>query len=161
MRALLWEEALTQAWVDLERGMIYRRGRGERETTKRRPVVKIPRRLLAHLRRWRELDRKHEARLRENGEHAQLTTVLHHGGSPLAGKIRTGFEGCVRDAGLSKEITPHWMRHTAATWLMEQGVDMWDAAGYLGMSVATLEKHYGHHRADHHVVAASAIGRRR
>jgi integrase len=161
MRALLWEEALTQAWVDLERGMIYRRGRGERETTKRRPVVKIPSRLLAHLRRWRELDRKHEAHRRQSGEHVQLATVLHHGGAPLGGKIRTGFEGCVRDAGLNKEVTPHWMRHTAATWLMEQGVDAWEAAGYLGMSVATLEKHYGHHRADHLAEAARAIVRRR
>src|SRR5262249_633478 len=102
--------------------------------------------------------RRHEARRRENDENIRLTTVLHHGGVPLAGKIRTGFEGCVRDAGLIREITPHWMRHTAATWLMEQGVDMWESAGYLGMSVTPLEKHYGHHRGDHHAMAANALG---
>lgn len=152
MRALLWEEALTQAWVDLDKGMIYRRGRGERETTKRRPVVKLPPRLLAHMRRWRRLDAARKV---------PPNTVLHHGGEPIAGKIRTGFEGCVRDAGLPKDVTPHWMRHTAATWLMEGGVDMWDAAAYLGMSVTTLEKHYGHHRSDHQAAASRGIVARR
>lgn len=28
---------------------------------------------------------------------------------------------------------------------MRAGADVWDAAGYTGMTVATLEKHYGHH----------------
>ena len=120
--------------------------------TKRRPVVKLPPRLLAHMRRWREMDRRAKA---------APVSVLHHGGEPIAGKIRTGFEGCVRDAGLPAEITPHWMRHTAATWLMEGGVDMWDAAAYLGMSVTTLEKHYGHHRPDHQAAASRAIGGKR
>jgi integrase len=164
MRALLWEEALTQAWVDLDKGMIYRRGRGERETTKRRPVVKLPRRLLAHMRRWRRLDLSRKPpKSNTSGEPVRnaYTSVLHHGGGPIAGKIRTGFEGCVRDAGLPPEVTPHWMRHTAATWLMEGGVDMWEAAAYLGMSVATLEKHYGHHRPDHQAAATRAIGGKR
>lgn len=31
---------------------------------------------------------------------------------------------------------------------MQQGVDRWEAAGYLGMSVETLEKVYGHHHPD-------------
>lgn len=161
MRVLLWEEAMDQAWVDLDRGMIYRRGRGERETNKRRPVVRLPRRLLAHLRRWRALDQGRELELRQDDDGFRLNSVLHHGGRPLAGKIRTGFEGCLRDAGLDLEITPHWMRHTAATWLMEGGADMWMAAGYLGMSVTTLEKHYGHHRPTYQVQAARAISRRR
>lgn len=152
MRALLWEEAVKQAWVDLDKGMIYRRGKGERETAKRRPVVKLPRRLLAHMRRWRRLDSEVlRSVTMPDGSVTKRSplSVLHHGGEPIAGKIRTGFAGCVRDAGLPEEVTPHWMRHTAATWLMEGGVEMWEAAAYLGMSVQTLEKHYGHHRPDH------------
>ena len=160
MRMLLWEESLNQAWVDLDKGIIYRRGRGEKETNKRRPVVRLPPRLLAHMRRWREIDRAREARLQEDDKEFRLITVLHHGGAPLAGKIRTGFEGCVRDAGLDEEITPHWMRHTAATWLMEGGADMWVAAGYLGMSVTTLETHYAHHRPTYQSAAVKAIGSR-
>lgn len=161
MRALLWQESLHQAWVDLDKGMIYRRGRGERETTKRRPVAKLPPRLLAHMRRWRRKDLARTL-LDDAGVErpAPLTTVLHHGGEPIASKIRTGFEGCVRDAGLPEEVTPHWMRHTAATWLMEAGVDMWLAASYLGMTVATLEKQYGHHRPDYQAGVVRAVGRR-
>jgi integrase len=51
------------------------------------------------------------------------------------------------------------MRHTAATWLMEAGVEMWDAVAYLGMSVATLEKHYGHQRPDHQAAVVRALSR--
>lgn len=134
-----------------------RRGRGERETTKRRPVVRLPPRLLAHMRRWRRLDAEREAVAREQDPDFRLVSVIHHGGAPIAGKIRTGFEGIVRDAGLPDEITPHWLRHTAATWLMEAGVDMWLAASYLGMSVQTLEKHYGHHRPDYQAEAHRAF----
>jgi hypothetical protein len=31
---------------------------------------------------------------------------------------------------------------------MQRGADLWDAAGYLGMTVALLEKTYGHHHPD-------------
>ena len=86
---------------------------------------------------------------------------LHHGGNPIAGKIRRGFAGCVRDAGLPDEITPHWMRHTCATWLMEQGAEMWEAAAYTGMTTAVLEKHYGHHRPDYQAGAIRALGGKR
>lgn len=148
MRAMLWEESATQAWVDLDRRMIYRRGREEKDhKTKRRPVVKIPRRLAAHMRRWRRLDLELEARRRESDPDFRLNSVLHHGGESLAGKIRTGFEGIVRDSCLPADVTPHWMRHTAATWLME-GVklpgDLKKAADFLGMSIPVLIGHYGH-----------------
>ena len=42
-------------------------------------------------------------------------------------------------------VTPHTLRHTAATWLMQLGTDPWEAAGYLGMSVKVLIDTYGHH----------------
>ena len=123
--------------------------------------MKLPPRLLAHMRRWREMDRKKLGPSDTDGNSTAVLSVIHHGGRPLAGKIRTGFEGCIRDAGLPSEITPHWMRHTAATWLMERGVDMWEAAAYLGMTVATLEKHYGHFRPDYQGSASSAVASKR
>jgi integrase len=165
---LLWHESPTQAWVDLEDGVIYRRGKDEKDhKTKRRPMVRMPPRLLAHMRRWKAEDEKVQ-QLQDDGEHAATKrrakpaqrprTVLHHGGRPLAGRIRKGFANIVSDAGLDGEITPHWMRHTCATWLMERGVKVWDAAAYTGMSTATLEKHYGHHRPDHQKAARKALG---
>lgn len=42
-------------------------------------------------------------------------------------------------------------------WLMQAGVKPWEAAGYLGMSVDTLIKHYGHHSPDHQEHAACAV----
>jgi len=128
--------------------------------TKRRPVVKLPPRLLAHLRRWRRMDAEREQALRVLDPSARLTHVIHHGGVPLAGRVRTGFEGCVRDAGLEPETTPHWLRHTAATWLMEAGVDVWLASAYLGMTPETLIKVYGHVRPDYQAEAAGSFGRR-
>lgn len=147
VKRLRWSESLTDPWVDLEKAVVYRRGRDERESaTKRRPMVKLPRRLAGHLSRWKAAD-----------ERKGLATVLHHGEREI-GSVRRGFAGCVADAGLSSAITPHWLRHTAATWLMERNVDSWEASGYLGMTAATLEKHYGHHRPDHQSAARKALG---
>jgi integrase len=42
-----------RAFIDLERGIFYRRPSGAAETKKQRPPVPLPRRLLAHLRRWK------------------------------------------------------------------------------------------------------------
>ena len=41
------------------------------------------------------------------------------------------------------------------------GVDLWEAAGFLGMSVQILERVYGHHHPAHLQNAARAIGYRR
>lgn len=160
-RMVVWEESATHPWVDLNAGVIYRRGRQVRESrTKRTPVVKLPRRLLAHMRRWRRMDTAREAERQERAPGFKLRSVIHFGGQPLAWTIRTGFEGCVRDAGLDPAVTPHWLRHTAATWLMESGVEIWTAAGFLGMTPATLEKHYGHHRPDYQADAVAGFSRR-
>ena len=157
---LLWGDSPVQAHVDLEDGIIYRRGKRERDhKTKRRPLVKMPDRLLAHMRRWREQDLARMADRREKGLPTS-NAVIHHGGLPLAGRIRTGFEALVADAGLDPAITPHWMRHTAATWLMEADVKPWEASGYLGMTTAVLEKHYGHHRPNHQDAARRGAGGR-
>jgi len=145
---LVREESPTNPYQDLDRGMVYRRGKGQQETAnKRRPLVKLPPRLLAHMRRWDRLDRD----LSETP-----AAIIHHGGNPV-GKVRRGFAACVADAGLPEEVTPHWLRHTAATWLMERGADIWDACGYLGMTPKTLVDHYGHHRPDHQSGAIRAL----
>ncbi|MDZ4370348.1 MAG: tyrosine-type recombinase/integrase, partial [Phenylobacterium sp.] len=150
---LLWAESPTQAWVDLDAATIYRRGKREKDhRTKRRPLVKIPPRLLAHLRRWARLDQAAmAARAQRNADElldpplATTNAVIHHGGRPIVGRPRRAYAAAVRDAGLPAEVTPHWQRHTAATWLMQNGCDLYEAAGYLGMTVKTLEDHYAHH----------------
>lgn len=54
-------------------------------------------------------------------------------------------------------MSPHTLRHTAATWLMQRGADPWQAAGFLGMSVQVLLDTYGHHHPDYMREAAQAI----
>jgi integrase len=130
--------------IDLERGVFYRRAMGRRQTKKRQPPVKIAPRLLAHLRRW------HRLGLSRN-------SVIEWNGQPVE-TVRKGFAAAVRAAGLSHKITPHILRHTCATWLMQSGVDLWDAAGFLGMTVKQLEETYGHHHPDFQREAAEALG---
>ena len=43
---------------------------------------------------------------------------------------------------------------------MQAGVDKWEAAGFLGMSVEMLDRVYGHHHPAHLKKAAHAIGYR-
>lgn len=157
-KALLWEESATHAYVDLDAGYVYRRGKAERDhKTKRRPLAKMPRRLQAHMRRWARLDAEMNEQRRSEGL-LPIVSVLHHGGEPI-GSVRTGFAGLVADAGLDPAITPHWLRHTAATWLMQADTPIWDAAAYMGMMVTTLEEHYGHHRPNHQSDTADRAGR--
>lgn len=53
-------------------------------------------------------------------------------GKPVK-SVKTGFKTAVQLAGI-EHATPHTLRHTAATWLMQNGAPIWEAAGYLGMS---------------------------
>jgi integrase len=143
---LRWTTSLTDPWVELDRMTLHRQGKRESvASNKRRPPVRLSNRLRRHLARWQREDQGMECDL-----------VLHHGGRQIA-SVRTGFAGCVADAGLSPDITPHWLRHTAATWLMDANVPLWEAASYVGMTTATLEKHYGHHRPDHQAAARKAM----
>lgn len=132
--AARWIPCLDGPWIDVDRGVLHRRGDLEVETNKRRPAAKIPPRLLAHLRRWRRMDMEDEAE--------PITYVIAKGNNPLAGKLRKGWTGARSDAGLDKRITPHVMRHTAGTWLAQGGVPARQAADFLGMSEDEFERTY-------------------
>jgi len=101
------------------------------------------------------------AGLLETGEEIRFVVNRMHDGQPLAGKIRTAWEGILEHAGLGDDVVHHSLRHTAATWLMQQGTDHWQAAGWLGMTVEQLEQIYGHHHPDFQGEAAEAFGGRR
>jgi hypothetical protein len=44
-------------------------------------------------------------------------------GQPLSGKIRTAWDGILKDACLGEDVVRHSLRHTAATWLMQLGTE--------------------------------------
>ena len=124
-----------RSYVDLKHGIFYRLAEGSRETNKRQPPVPLPPRLLAHLRRWFSNGLVHEYFVEWNGKPVQ--------------SVKTAFKTALRLAGIQGRVTPHTLRHTAATWLMQNEVDKWEAAGFLGMSVEMLDRVYGHHHPDH------------
>jgi integrase len=127
---------LEWSWVDLNSGTMRRRAPGKAESkTKRTPRVRLGSRILAHLRRWRRLD------------DAKVKRVVHYDGRPVT-KLRRSWVTARDRAGLDDAVTPHTLRHTRATWMMHDRVDLWQAAGALGMSVRMLERTYGHHHPD-------------
>jgi hypothetical protein len=72
-------------------------------------------------------------------------------------QVKTMITSAVRLARLPGRVTPHTLRHTAATWLMQRSVPVWEAAGFLGMSAEVLLGTYGHHHPDFLHGAANAI----
>ncbi len=134
--------SLRWAQVDLHAGLIDFNTPGAKRTNKRRSRLPIPPTLLRRLKRAR----KHGT---------ELGYVVHENGRRLK-DIKRGFStACIR-AGLAG-VTPHTLRHTCATWLMQRGVSIWEASGFLGMSRETLERVYGHHHPDFLRSAATAL----
>lgn len=130
-------------WIDVDRGVLYRRGSDERETKKRRPPMKLSRKLLAHCRRWQA---------------AGAVWAVQIDGQRV-GDIKTGFNGACDRAGLP-EVTPHTLKHTAITWAMQKGMKIEDAADYFGTSAETIRKVYYHHSPDFQEDAVAIMDRK-
>lgn len=117
----------TLAWdqVDWANNMIHLHARGAKRTKKRRPSVPI------HPKAREVLERAFTER--------ETAWVLDH-----TGNARKAFESAVARAGLV-DVTPHVMRHTAATHMLRRGVPLWQVAGILGDTEATVQRTYGKH----------------
>lgn len=129
-----WTNSLSSGHADVNRGVIYRRGSAERETSKRRPPVSVEARLLSHLKRW-------------NGIDLQLgnNAIINHKGQAIQ-KMKRAWATVVRESGLGSDVTPHVLRHTCASWLLWEGKTIWDVAGVIGADASTVERVYAHHR---------------
>jgi integrase len=58
------------------------------------------------------------------------------------------------------EVTPHVLRHTCATMLLQLGISVYDVAGVLGTTEDVVRRTYGHHARDHLHQAVAAFSRR-
>lgn len=135
-----------RSWVDLDRGVFYRLQEGRKATNKRQPPVKLPAHLLGFLRRW----------ARPDADDKVPEFFVEWNGKPVTTSVKKGFASAVEGAKI-EHATPHTLRHTAATWLMQNGVEIWEAAGFLGMSEQILRNVYGHHHPDFQKKAASGF----
>lgn len=117
--------------VDFIRSRINFNAPGRKQTKKLRPIIPIPRGLLAHLRR----------------AHAKAISsyVITSSGERVS--IRKGFATAARRAGIPN-CTSHTLRHTAGTWMAQRGVSLRDIGGWLGHSDARTTELYAHHHPD-------------
>lgn len=117
--------------VDFETGVIDYREPGRRETKKRRSVVPISATLKP------VLERMYEERLKD-----EVNLVLDNDSS-----IDDFLDRIAKHAGV-EGVTPHVLRHTAATHMARRGVPLWHIAKILRITLAVAEKTYAHHCPD-------------
>ena len=128
---LQWQSNTVGGRVDLERGLIDYRKPGQAQTAKRRTAIPIPNRVRPFLQAAEKKTRQY---------------VLEYKGEKI-GNVKKAFAVAAQTAGL-RDVTPHTLRHTAVTWLIQSGVPLWEVAQWVGMSVEMIERVYGHHAPD-------------
>jgi integrase len=135
-----------RGYVDLDQGVFFRRAPGTAETNKRRPPVRLPPRLLAHMRRWKRLGISAHSVIEFNGSQVEC--------------LRRGFSLAVKDAGLDGRVTPHVLRHTAISWAMQGGAEIWDVSAFFGISPQLITSVYGHFHPNSGAGVAKALMRK-
>lgn len=174
-RALHWMPSTSGGWFDLDTEVLHRRPRGEVESNKRKPKARIHRKLLRWLRVWRKADMEDGVVRRERigGSRIRVRVacphVIHYAGKPVQ-QVYKAWARVAIAAGHGSwneerqewqcQDGPHICRHTCCTWLLQSGVSISEAAGYVGMSEKMLEDVYGHHHPDFQRNAANASGSR-
>lgn len=141
-----WDRTIGRGWIDLDRGLFYRRPDDARETAKRQPPVPLAPPLWRLMRRW----------AREDGGRGP---VVRFGGLPIQ-SVRTALKRAARLAGLDASVTAYTLRHTTGSWLIQAGVSTRKAAEILGTTEAMIERHYGHLAPDHLRAEVAMLGRR-
>ena len=115
--------------IDLDQKTVRIFGKGSRERQ-----VFLPDDLLV------ELIRKYVKTHHRAGDKSAKLLVNVRGKSASASCLRNGVKTLARRATLSRVVTPHMLRHTAATALIEAGVDIRFVQRLLGhQSIATTQ----------------------
>jgi integrase len=134
---------LTWDRVDFERRRItLALGDEQDENRKRRATVPMNRRAYRYLRVLRAL--------------ATCNHVIEWGGHRVL-SVKKGFRAACDRAGI-KGVSPHILRHTAASWMAERGVDMFRISRFLGHSdTKVTERRYAKLHPDFLSDAADAL----
>lgn len=127
-------EVLTWDQVDLERGRINLSRASDPDTKKRRPIVPISAELRPVL-----------TRLREGNTPFVLGSNGPHGAGVARAAQRAGIRDLpARDMRPAGTLSPHILRHSRATHLLQAGVRPKAVADLLGDNVLTVLRVYGH-----------------
>jgi integrase len=131
---LRWTPSIRSGHIDTERGIVYQRGAGVAETTKRKPPLKLAGKALSMVRRWKAAD------------HAKaINSVISFRGAAVL-DVDKAFAAIVKLAGIGNDITPHTLKHTHITWRLWSGEQPWEIAGTVGTDAVTIERVYGHYK---------------
>jgi integrase len=126
---------------------------GRRQTAKGRATVPMPDRLAAVLR---------QARTVAEQDGTLGLPLIHWRGRPVR-SVRKGFRRVVEAAGLAvtgpARVTPHVLRHTAATFMAMRGVPLPQIAAFLGQTIQKTTEKYIHVTPDHLEQARAALDR--
>ena len=135
---------LRWAQVDFDDGLLHLNPEGREQTSKRRPVVKMPPSLIAYL---RQLPRESDYVVSYRGK------LVRRYYSAL-GESRTR-------AGLDGRVNLYSARHTVARWLRKERVPFEEVAGQLGHRVAgfAITEIYAAYAPDYQGLATAAIER--
>lgn len=154
-RALLklqWQPNTVAGHVDLSGRRVDFQGRQSVESKKKKGRAEIPGPLLTFLRYLRQRTRQY---------------VLEYEGKPLANLKRSFATACAeaakmceiqashaqtpaaRDERLTsaykfRNATPHTLRHSCASWLVQRGLPFADIGQFIDMSAEMVERTYGH-----------------
>lgn len=107
---LQWMANTSGGWFDLDNQILYRRPQDAVETNKRRTPSPIAPRLMPHLKRWRKYSTQY---------------VIEYNGKGLASQLPRAWGGAREMAGLGPEVTPHVLKHTCATLMLQNRISTW------------------------------------
>ena len=116
--------------VDLKKLRINLNPKGRRQTNKYRPIVPITDTLLPFV------------------SDKNVPAFILWKGNPIK-SIKKTFATTVKEAGLSRDITPYSLRHTMATELRTRGVRSWELEAILGHRRPTTTERYARYTAEY------------
>lgn len=168
-----WKRDRIDGWVDFNGVTLNRSGPEAPASRKRQPPCRIHDRLLPRLLEWRKVDMTLNLKDGE-GKPVAVTHVVHERGVAL-GRVDGAFGRAAWLAGLDRrEIdgswrvgnedededfgmpTPHILRHTRATLMLQANVPPHEVGEYLGMTTRMVLEVYGHSHAEYQKRAAAA-----
>lgn len=122
--------------VDFDRGMVRVVGKGNKER-----LVPVGKKALRCMRVY--LDRRNQAETMSDSDSAPL--FLNRLGGRLSSRsVGRLLDKVVRQLGLLRPITPHGLRHTFATHMLDAGTDLRMVQELLGHASLSTTQRYTH-----------------